>query len=240
MDHERGRAIRPGLDGERARQERGETPAPGDRGNKRGARRDDRQHDAAGHDRADERGIRQSGRAVPRKEARQPLVVARNPVDVQKDPRDEQACEDRQTRDRSEREKNAEDIRPDRVTLTRQAREPPSERAGLSVENGEVEQAARTPSRGAAWMAHPVGDERLDRHDGRTVSLLPRSETRGHRAVSRRSPCRTRSGITRLPGRALVLGLRGCTRSAGAGDRTRGRLGGATATRFAAARRHPS
>ena len=69
------------------------------RGGDRRAGRNDRQHDTASDDRADQRSVRQPGRTVPREKAGKPLVVARNPVHRHQDLRDKQPHEDRETGD---------------------------------------------------------------------------------------------------------------------------------------------
>ena len=78
----------------------------------------------------------------------------------------------------AKREKDAHDVRPDRVPLTGQAREPPAEETGLTVEDREVEQAAAGPRRRAARTSGLVSGQRLCRHDEGIVSLLISSETR--------------------------------------------------------------
>jgi hypothetical protein len=110
-----------------------------DEGDHRPDRGDDRQHDAAGHDRADERGICQPDRAVPGEEADETLVVPRDPVDAKHHVRDDETRHDRQCRERDERDEDAEHIGPDRMALAGQRREAAPERARLLVEYRKVE-----------------------------------------------------------------------------------------------------
>ena len=119
VDHERRRAIRRRLDGEREEQEAGEPPVLRGDCDQRAHSGDDRQHDAARHDRADERGFRQAARAMAGQKADEALVVRRDAVDVEQHPRDDQSGDDRQRRNRDDCEQDAEHIRPHRMALAR-------------------------------------------------------------------------------------------------------------------------
>ena len=155
---ERRRAVRSRLDGQREEQETGEPPVLGDGCDHRADAGDDRQDDAAGHDRADERGLGQPARAVPGEKADEALVVARDPVDVKQHVRDDEARDDRERRDRDECDDDAagRTSRPDgrrRAAQPGGARAAPApcrgrerrapidrvvDRRGQAVESGEV------------------------------------------------------------------------------------------------------
>ena len=121
---------------------------------------------------------------------------------------------------------------------------------GVTVEDGEVEQAAGAPPREGAWISDLTGGQRLCRHDNHVVSRLSSLETRGsgHRqrlvendnALSRRPARCSRDGIARLSGSALVLEFRGCPAASDAGSRACGRHRSAAAAPATATHRRPS
>jgi hypothetical protein len=77
VDDERRCAVRAGLEGEREEQKPGQPPVLRDERDQRRDAGDDRQHDAAGHDRADEEA---SVKSFERWRARKPTRLSSSPA----------------------------------------------------------------------------------------------------------------------------------------------------------------
>ena len=166
VDDERRRAIRARLDGQREEQEPGQPPVLCGRRDHRGDAGDDRQDDAAGHDRADERRVCQTRPIGGRQEADELSSSTATPWTWSKGPGHEEPRCNRERGDDGERDEYPGQVGPDGMAGAGQCGQATPEASRLLIEHRESQRGVAV-----SFLAGTGVPEWCDGIDGHAVRV---------------------------------------------------------------------